>query len=91
MTRDAVFVLKHLLTVTRLVTDGRTVLTFSTTRIDLGGIENKRDTQCAENGSFIDDVVPKISLQHARCGAASITKTYKNKVSKIRIYGVILE
>jgi len=60
------------------------VLTIGTAGIDLGGVDNKGDTQCAENGSFIDGAVPEIVSQQARCGAASIAKAYKDSVSKIR-------
>ena len=76
MTGDAVIVLKQLLTVTCLVAYGRAVLVLGTAGVNLGGIENKGDTQCADNGLLIDDLVPEISVQRACCGAASITKSY---------------
>lgn len=76
MTGDAVIVLKQLLTVTRLVADGRAVLVLGTAGVNLGGIENEGNTQCADNGLLIDGAVPEILLPSDRCGDAIITKSY---------------
>ena len=80
MTGSAVVVLKQFLSVTSRITHWLDVASVGPIGVDLHRIDNKRDTECAENDSFVDvrSLVSRWLLSWS--GDSIVTKEPRNRV-----------